>query len=175
MALRETSSNAIEDHFVDIHQVHPEEKEQDQEIIRIADKVEKRSNRPIKHREMRKPQRSFSRQVSLETGFAALSNESKAKDDRRVLARSGRSFGGFTSAARAGGEGRKGDFSIFRTKSTINKQHSMLPLREGEMDFQRTDVSGGLDESVNKSVPAGRYFAALRGPELDQVKVIIWC
>ncbi|GFS34260.1 C4-dicarboxylate transporter/malic acid transport protein [Actinidia rufa] len=28
----------------------------------------------------------------------------------------------------------------------------------------------GGDESVNRSVPAGRYFAALRGPELDQVK-----
>ncbi|OMO80952.1 C4-dicarboxylate transporter/malic acid transport protein [Corchorus olitorius] len=39
------------------------------------------------------------------------------------------------------------------------------------MEPKRTDHGANdLDESINKSVPAGRYFAALRGPELDEVK-----
>nr|DAD18644.1 TPA_asm: hypothetical protein HUJ06_020107 [Nelumbo nucifera] len=167
MAKRSSSPSSYNgDRVIDVHQVFPEEKQEgNEETTRIGHKVGKRLNQPIKFREPWRPQKSFSRQVSLETGFAAL------KDDRRVLARSGRSFGGFASDTRVGGDGKKGDFNIFRTKSAIHKQNSMLPLRkEGETDFQKPDISVDLDESVNRSVPAGRYFAALRGPELDQVK-----
>ncbi|XP_059661685.1 guard cell S-type anion channel SLAC1 [Cornus florida] len=172
---RSTPPSSLETHFIDIHEVLPEEEEEEEEerVTKMADKAEKRLNRPIKLKDMKRNHRSFSRQVSLETGFSVLNRESKAKDERRVLTRSGNSFGGFGSAHRVGVEGRKGDFSIFRTKSGIVKQNPNLPLRkEGEMDFhQKNDSSGGVDESdVNKTVPAGRYFAALRGPELDQVK-----
>ncbi|OVA07735.1 Voltage-dependent anion channel [Macleaya cordata] len=183
MAMKPASPNPhIDDHFVDI-QVVPEE-EQEQEVgggmSSPKNKVGKRSNRPIKL----KQHRSFNRQVSLETGFSVLNKESKAKDDqRRMLSRSGQSLGGFGSNNREGGGMRKADFSIFRTKSTLSKQNSLLPpsLRRDQssigngIDFHKTDHhglgGGGFDdESVNKSVPAGRYFAALRGPELDQVK-----
>ncbi|GMP96065.1 hypothetical protein CsSME_00044872 [Camellia sinensis var. sinensis] len=174
-------SSPLDNHFVDIHEVFPEEEEEEEEreqgVKKMADKPEKRSSRPVKTRESKKQQqhRSFSRQVSLETGFSVLNRESKAaKDERRLLSRSGNSFGGFGSVNRVSGEAiRRTDFSIFRTKSTLGKQHSLLPTRkEGEMENQRNEGygSGGVDESVNKSVPAGRYFAALRGPELDQVK-----
>ncbi|KAK6130137.1 hypothetical protein DH2020_036116 [Rehmannia glutinosa] len=93
----------------------------------------------------------------------------------KTLPRSGKSFGGFGTAHRIGGaEGKKGDFNIFRTKSSLVRQSSKLPLRKesGITDGQfNNDLSGGLiDKSDNKSVPAGRYFAALTGPELDQVK-----
>lgn len=88
------------------------------------------------------------------------------------------SFGGFGSVHSGGVEGRRGDFSIFRTKSGLLKQNSLLPAKKesGELGGQRNDgfglgFGGAEDESVNTSVPAGRYFAALRGPELDQVKV----
>lgn len=40
------------------------------------------------------------------------------------------------------------------------------------MESQKINGTSGMDDdSVNASVPAGRYFAALRGPELDEVKV----
>ncbi|KAL5751041.1 hypothetical protein ACOSP7_025644 [Xanthoceras sorbifolium] len=170
MDTRATSPNSMETHFVDIHEVLPEEEE---EITRVEDKAKKgMMNKPIRVRDAKRTHRNFSRQVSLETGFSVLNRESKAKDERKVLPRSGRSFGGFDSTIRIGGEARKGDFSIFKTKSTLSKQNSLMPTRkEKEMESQRIDGSGRLDdESVNKSVPAGRYFAALRGPELDQVK-----
>ncbi|KAF3448439.1 hypothetical protein FNV43_RR09152 [Rhamnella rubrinervis] len=161
-------------HFVDIHEVLPEE-EEGSSNGRMPNKgveKEKHLNRPIKVREMKRNHRGFSRQVSLETGFSVLNRESKAKDERKALPRSGRSFGGFDSANRLGMDGRKEDhFSLFKTKSTLSKQNSLLPQRkEREMESQRTEGSVGHDESVNKSVPAGRYFAALRGPELDEVK-----
>ncbi|KAJ7952418.1 S-type anion channel [Quillaja saponaria] len=163
-------SSLQQTHFIDIHEVLPEEEEEERTTT-MEDEVEKRLHRPIKVREMKKPQRSFSRQVSLETGFSVLNRESKAKDERSTLPRSGRSFGGFDSANRIGLEGRKGDFSMFKTKSSLSKQNSLMPSRkEREMEPQKIDGSGGLDESVHKSVPAGRYFAALRGPELDEVK-----
>ncbi|XP_021298397.1 guard cell S-type anion channel SLAC1 [Herrania umbratica] len=167
-----TSSKSFQTHFVDIHEVLPEEEEEDEGVIKMEDKVVKKGlHKPVKLRELKRPQRSFSRQVSLETGFSVLDREAKAKDERKVLRRSGRSFGGFDSAIRVGGEARKGDFDIFRTKSTLSKQNSLLPTRkERETESQRTEGANGLDESVNNSVPAGRYFAALRGPELDQVK-----
>lgn len=163
-------------HFLDIHEVVLEEGEEEEEgTTKMADKKpEKRLNRnTTKVREMKRQHRSLSRQVSLETGVSVLNRESKAKNERSALPRSGRSFGGFGEAQRIGvGEGRKGDFNIFRTKSTLGKQNSLLPLRkETDMDFQKNDTGfDGADDSVNKSVPAGRYFAALTGPELDQVK-----
>ncbi|XP_007040040.2 PREDICTED: guard cell S-type anion channel SLAC1 [Theobroma cacao] len=167
-----TSSKSFQTHFVDIHEVLPEEEEEDEGVSKMEDRVVKKGlHKPVKLRELKRPQRSFSRQVSLETGFSVLDREAKAKDERKVLQRSGRSFGGFDSATRVGGEARKGDFDIFRTKSTLSKQNSLLPARkERETESQRTEGANGLDESVNNSVPAGRYFAALRGPELDQVK-----
>ncbi|XP_028762761.1 guard cell S-type anion channel SLAC1 [Neltuma alba] len=163
----------LQTHFVDIHEALPEEDEE--RIIKMEDSdnnVEKKMNRPIRVREAKRPQKSFGRQLSLETGFSMLNKESKAKDDRKALPRSGRSFGGFDSANRIGLEGgRKGDFSIFKTKSTLSKQNSLLPSKkEKELESHRSDGSNGIDESVNRSVPAGRYFAALRGPELDEVK-----
>ncbi|KAF9614673.1 hypothetical protein IFM89_019801 [Coptis chinensis] len=164
------SATSQENHFVDIHQGHPQEEDQ---IMDMPKTFEKRLQRPFKLREMKRPQRNFSRQVSLETGFSALDRETKAKDDKRVLSRSGRSLGDqFGSTSRV--EGKKGDFSIFRTKSTLTKQNSFLPSRkETETDFHKTEDLGGLEEeaiNIQRSVPAGRYFAALRGPELDQVK-----
>ncbi|KAE8727728.1 hypothetical protein F3Y22_tig00005406pilonHSYRG00502 [Hibiscus syriacus] len=97
--------------------------------------------------------------------------ESKAKDEGKILRRRGRSFGGFDLTNRVNGDARKGDFNIFRTKSTLSKQNSLLPTRKEEMETPRPEGGAtGLDESANKSVPTGRYFASLRGPELDQVK-----
>lgn len=133
--------------------------------------------RPMRDMSRRPPRPSFSRQVSLETGFSALvDREQKSaggKDgEKRLLSRSGNSLGGFMSTnGRSGGEGRvKGDFSMFRTKSTLSKQNSLLPIRK-EVDGDGVGADG-LEESAGKSVPnVGRYFAALRGPELDQIKV----
>lgn len=168
---KQSSPRFLDTHFVDIHEVLQEKEEEEGSSTRMADK---RFSRQIKGREMKRNHRSFSRQVSLETGFSVLNRESKAKDERRSLPRSGRSFGGFDSAIRIGMDGRKCDhFNLFKTKSTLSKQNSLLPQKkEREMESQRTEGSVGGDESVNTSVPAGRYFAALRGPELDQVKVM---
>ncbi|TXG51033.1 hypothetical protein EZV62_023557 [Acer yangbiense] len=174
---RATSPNSMETHLVDIHEALQEEEEEEEEegITRVEDKAKKGLNKPIRVRDTKRTHKNFSRQVSLETGFSVFNRESKAKDERRVLPRSGRSFGGFDSAIRMGVEARKGDnFSIFKTKSTLSKQNSLMPARkEKETEsHQRIDGSTGRldDDSVNTSVPAGRYFAALRGPELDQVK-----
>ncbi|KAM1158960.1 hypothetical protein ACFX19_032751 [Malus domestica] len=171
-----TSPSFRNSHFVDIHEVLPEEEEEEEEgIAREAEKADNSFSRNTKiNRQMKRSDGSFSRQLSLETGFSVLRSESKAKDWRKVnLPRSGRSFGGFDSVTRVGMEGRRGDFSIFKTKSSnLSKQNSLLPTRkERDVESQRTnDGYGGVDESANESVPAGRYFAALRGPELDQVK-----
>ncbi|XP_040990268.1 guard cell S-type anion channel SLAC1 [Juglans microcarpa x Juglans regia] len=171
-----SGAGSLGTHFLDIPEVLPEEEddqEEEKETTQKADKADKRLNRITKVRETRRPPRSLNRQVSLETGFAVLNRESKEKDERSVLPRSGRSFGGFDSANRVGLEGRKGDFSMFKTKASLSKQNSMLPSRKDQREMEpheRTDGSAGLDESVNRSVPAGRYFAALTGPELDQVK-----
>ncbi|CAO2820022.1 unnamed protein product [Amaranthus hypochondriacus] len=114
--------------------------------------------------------RRLGRQVSLETGFSVL----KGKQNERVsLNRSGRSLGGVGSkSSNVGvgvGEHKKGDFSMFRTKSTLTKQNSLLPSTFKKENYD-IDFNERENESVNKSVPAGRYYAALRGPELDQVK-----
>ncbi|KAF2298945.1 hypothetical protein GH714_029269 [Hevea brasiliensis] len=138
----------------------------------MAEKARKGLHRQFKLREAKRHHRNFSRQVSLETGFNALNRECKAKYETRALPRSGRSFGGFDSIDRINiGETRKGDFSIFKTKATLSKQNSLMPGRkEKDIESQRLDGSNGHDDSVNEGVPAGRYFAALRGPELDQIK-----
>ncbi|KAK6130122.1 hypothetical protein DH2020_036138 [Rehmannia glutinosa] len=177
MEMRETSrSRSPGTHFVDIHEVREEEEDDEDEEgdkpTKMSEKQDKRFKKlPTKIREIRRP--DFNRQVSLETGFSALNGEKNT--EMKTLPRSGKSFGGFGTAHRIGGaEGKKGDFNIFRTKSSLVRQSSKLPLRKesGITDGQfNNDLSGGLiDKSDNKSVPAGRYFAALTGPELDQVK-----
>ncbi|XP_027337429.1 LOW QUALITY PROTEIN: guard cell S-type anion channel SLAC1 [Abrus precatorius] len=109
--------------------------------------------------------RGFNKQVSLETGISVLNIESKVKDERKALSRSGTNLEAFDS------ENRKWDFEIFKTKSTLSKQNSLLPKKERELESQKSHCSAlNYDESADNSVPAGRYFAALRGPELDQVK-----
>ncbi|CAO2036180.1 unnamed protein product [Urochloa humidicola] len=137
---------------------------------------------PLSGRGERRPppmQRAFSRQVSLGSGVAVLgARNGGGVRGPRALPRSGRSLG-----VLAGGEGaaRRGDFSMFRTKSTLSKQNSLLPTRIRESDLELpTHVedpppSAGsrpppTEDPLNKSVPAGRYFAALRGPELDEVR-----
>lgn len=168
-------------HFLDIHEVveegeEGEEGEEEQELVtKIEENSDKRPNRIAKVRDMKRQHRKFSRQVSLETGVSVLNKQSKEKNERGVL-RSGNSFGGYGEAQRFGvnNDGRRENFNLFRTKSTLGKQNSLLPLRkESGLDHIMKNVDG-LDgsnyESVNKSVPAGRYFAALTGPELDQVK-----
>ncbi|XP_077234411.1 guard cell S-type anion channel SLAC1-like [Tasmannia lanceolata] len=159
MTTKPTSQSSLEDLFVDIHQVPTREETRSDDQHRLL-------NKPMKFRDQKRAQRSFSRQVSLETGFAELNRESKANREDGM----GRSLSGF-AAVNSSGEGRKGDFSIFRTKSGIHKQNSSLPVKETDVDSQKLDALRGLEECVNQSVPnAGRYFAALRGPELDQVK-----
>ncbi|CAK9321674.1 unnamed protein product [Citrullus colocynthis] len=170
--------------FVDIHEVVPEEENEEKEEEEhtqptmtsvLPDAVEKRPKKHNNNNRLRPPPPragGFDRQMSLETG---LNQVSKGKGiERMALPRSGRSFGGFDSTII---EGKKADFSMFRTKSTLSKQNSLLPLKKDHRDHQMDQShqrtygsSEGTDESVNKSVPVGRYFAALRGPELDQVK-----
>ncbi|XP_010476220.1 PREDICTED: guard cell S-type anion channel SLAC1 [Camelina sativa] len=126
------------------------------------------------NRGKQRPYKGFSRQVSLETGFSVLNRESRERDDKKSLPRSGRSFGGFEIGGTInGGDGRKADFSMFRTKSTLSKQKSLLPSIIRERDIEnslRTEDGETKDDSINENVSAGRYFAALRGPELDEVK-----
>lgn len=138
-------------------------------------------------------QRAFSRQVSLGSGVTVLGMDrvgggGRNGGRRSALPRSGKSLGVLNnninhSGALGGGGGERrggGDFSMFRTKSTLNKQNSMLPsrIREELDDVDLGRVEGGGqsagrpdEDPLNKSVPAGRYFAALRGPELDEVRV----
>ncbi|KAJ8555680.1 hypothetical protein K7X08_013176 [Anisodus acutangulus] len=139
-------TNSIGNHLVDIHEVmHEEEedKEENSNISTMADKLDTRLNRPTKNREIKRPPRKFSRQVSLETGFSVLNGEtSKDKNERKVLGRSGKNFGGFGVNGTTGLEARnKGDFSMFRTKSTISRQTSKIPLRkESGVDLQNNNV-----------------------------------
>ncbi|CAA0831501.1 Guard cell S-type anion channel SLAC1 [Striga hermonthica] len=174
MEMRETSRRSTGTHFVDIHEVHDEEEEEvDDEFVgqgdhkpaKTDDKQEKRLRKPTKP--TKRPNRDFSRQVSLETGFSKLNGETK------TLSRSGNSFGGFGSSHRIGlpeGRNNKGDFRMFRTKSNLVSQNSKLPLRKESGLIDHNNMSGPLNEPLDQSVPAGRYFAALRGPELDEVK-----
>ncbi|XP_052170815.1 guard cell S-type anion channel SLAC1 isoform X2 [Diospyros lotus] len=189
------SPASLDTHFVDIHQVFPEDGEARRSVAtRMAD--QRPSHRPvIRTREdsRRQPPRNLSRQVSLETGFSVLNRESRGVrdgDERRMLRRSGRSFGGISSVHRAAlaaaDGGRRADFDMFRTKAAaLSKQNSLLPSgrKEREMVMEKekkkndhhhghgfVQDEGGGGGGVNRSVPAGRYFAALRGPELDQVK-----
>ncbi|KAJ4953548.1 hypothetical protein NE237_030380 [Protea cynaroides] len=160
-------SSVPEDQFDDICQGFP--KEEAQGTMKMTNKVDKRLNRPRwKIRETTRQQRSFSKQLSLETGFSSHSKESEeTKECRRTLERTGQSFGGFQSDSRCGGEAKKEDFSLFRTKSTLGTLKStllpLLPLQE--VDSPKNEGSGVLED-----VSVGRYFEALTGPELDQLK-----
>ncbi|KAL6004748.1 Guard cell S-type anion channel slac1 [Asimina triloba] len=182
MATRPPSPSSNSAHFVDIHQITVEEEEEPRKAAGRPPSIKWKEQRRAAHR-------NFSRQVSLETGFSALKRESKGgKESQKVLARNGRSFSGFgavnyrNNAAAAAAEGRKTDFSIFRTKSTLHKQHSLLPVRRDTEGHSKKQTEGGGgggggggegpgEDYLHPNVPnAGRYFAALRGPELDQVK-----
>ncbi|KAM7256140.1 hypothetical protein ACFE04_011881 [Oxalis oulophora] len=176
MDKRQSPPSALPTHFVDIHDVLPEEEEEEVDMNKeTVDKVENfngilNKNNIVRAREMNKrPYKGLNRQVSLETGFAVLKRESKAKDENRnVLPRSGRSFGGFETGHRIGTEAKKGDFSIFKTKGGLSKQNSLRPRKDRETwESHRTEENNG---DADDSVPAGRYFAALRGPELDEIK-----
>lgn len=123
----------------------------------MAEKAEKHLTRMTKPREAKRQHRSttFSRQVSLETGFSVLNKESKSKDDqKKMLSRGGNSFGGFGSVHRGGVEGRRGDFSIFKTKSGFRKQNSLLPvhMESPETGGQRNDGLGWDLEGLRMSL-----------------------
>lgn len=170
----EQKQSAPRSNFADINEVVPEE-DAEQEPQQ-QDKNKRFSSNRGPNRGRQRPYRGFSRQVSLETGFSVLNRESKGRGEKKSLPRSGRSFAGFETRGivNGGGDGRKGDFSIFRTKSTLSKQNSLLPsvIRERDIENSLRGEDGETkDESINENVSAGRYFAALRGPELDEVKV----
>ncbi|KAJ8467746.1 hypothetical protein OPV22_030298 [Ensete ventricosum] len=126
----------------------------------------------------------FRREISLESGIAWVDTEEKEVQGRRssdakeeprvVLSRNSRSCGAPGATAGDAGQ-RKGDFSMFRTKSALGSREKSLlsSTKENRPDLDHADGvpgSAGTDDRVNKSVPAGRYFAALRGPELDQIR-----
>lgn len=182
--------NILGTHFLDIpEEALPEEDEENannnNNNKQQQEKVSERRGKNNNIREGKGPnmRTGFSRQVSLETGFSVLNADSR-KDGRRLLTRSGKSLGAYGSRERtasAAVEGRRGDFNMFRTKSTLSRQsstlHRKLETGIGMDSSQKNDIpgggggGGGVEESINRSVPAGRYFAALRGPELDEVKV----
>ena len=146
---------------------------------------------PLNVRGDRRPppmQRAFSRQVSLGSGVTVLGMDRGGRNGggrgQRALPRSGTSLGVLNHSGvlgQASGDGaarRGGDFSMFRTKSTLSKQNSLLPtrIRESDLDLpthveDQQSAGRTAEDPLNKSVPAGRYFAALRGPELDEVRV----
>ncbi|XP_021754023.1 guard cell S-type anion channel SLAC1-like [Chenopodium quinoa] len=159
-------------HLIDIQEVLSEEDEGTTLNRTTAQKPEKRGRaRPVRHQEPARRagnRSSLSRQVSLETGFSVL--KGTQQNERVALSRSGRSLGGL--GAKSSGavvrEVKKGDFSMFKTKSSLTKQNSLMPMKKectNEVDYNQK-----IKVSADDSVPAGRYFAALRGPELDQVK-----
>ncbi|KAH0921374.1 hypothetical protein HID58_021392 [Brassica napus] len=164
----EQKQSAPRSNFADINEVVPEE-DAEQEPQQ-QDKNKRFSSNRGPNRGRQRPYRGFSRQVSLETGFSVLNRESKGRGEKKSLPRSGRSFAGFETRGiiNNGGDGRKGDFSIFRTKSTLSKQNSLLPsvIRERDIENSLRGEDGETkDESINENVSAGRYFAALRGPD----------
>lgn len=175
--------NILGTHFLDI----PEEDEENPNNNNNNKQQERRAkNNNIREGKRPNMMSGFSRQVSLETGFSVLNADSR-KDGRRLLTRSGKSLGAYGSRERttaAAVEGRRGDFNMFRTKSTLSRQSSVLHRKSetgiGMDSYQKNDISGGggagggVEESMKRSVPAGRYFAALRGPELDEVKVFFF-
>jgi hypothetical protein len=148
---------------------------------------------PLSGRGDRKPlpmQRAFNRQVSLGSGVTVMGMDRGGRNGggrgQRSLPRSGTSLGvlhrdhnsGPLGPAGSDGTARRADFKLFRTKSTLGKQNSMLPtrIRESDVELLTTHVEdppagAAAEDPLNKSVPAGRYFAALRGPELDEVRV----
>ncbi|KAJ4811888.1 Guard cell S-type anion channel SLAC1 [Rhynchospora pubera] len=176
MVAEHTSPNVTGHHSVDVQTVIPNDtnnqtkrnkrmNNNQMKLHGFSGGIEGGERRPLANK-------TFNRQVSLGTGVTVLGMDKGFKDTcnsngdgSTSLHRSGTSLGRLRDGV-GGGVPRKGDFSIFRTKSTLNKQNSLLPSRELD-----PHVSGLMQEDpVNKSVPAGRYFAALRGPELDEVR-----
>lgn len=106
-------------------------------------------------------------QFSLEDMFSKImeeTNRSRRGGDRRT----GKSFGGFSQC---GGEHwKKRSFSLFRTRSVMLARYKEEEILEAAMPetFGRLGSDGSTGQSV---LNAGRYFAALKGPELDQIKV----
>lgn len=180
MATEPSSPTATRHHSVDIH-------------LDDTNNQPKRNNKRMNNNQMktrvvrggisggeRRPlaSKTFNRQVSLETGVTALGMDNRFKgtysssgEGSTALPRSGLSLGGHPCGDTVP---RKGDFRIFRTKSTLSKQNSLLPSRELD-PHNLNGFSGPLrqEDPVTTNVPAGRYFAALRGPELDEVRVLI--
>ncbi|KAJ1702267.1 hypothetical protein LUZ63_002046 [Rhynchospora breviuscula] len=176
MVSERTSPNVTGHHSVDVQTVIPNDtnnqtkrnkrmNNNQTKLHGFSGSIEGGGRRPLANK-------TFNRQVSLGTGVTVLGMDKGFKetcnsngDGSASLHRSGTSLGNLRDGV-GGGVPRKGDFSMFRTKSTLNKQNSLLPSRELD-----PHVSGLMQEDpVNKSVPAGRYFAALRGPELDEVR-----
>lgn len=185
MATEPSSPTAMGQHSVDIQTILPNDTNNQTRrnkrmnnnqikprVVRAKSGVGSLERRPLVNK-------TFNRQVSLESGVAVLGMDKRFKgtysssgEGSTALPRSGMSLGGIRDG---GGDAvpRKGDFSMFRTKSTLSKQNSLLPSRELESQ-NLNGFSGALrqEDPVNRSVPAGRYFAALRGPELDEVRVL---
>nr|UWV48920.1 slow anion channel-associated 1a [Ginkgo biloba] len=107
----------------------------------------------------------LTRQVSLGTGYAVV-NKGNAQRPT-VLPRSGASFGGFSNSR---GMTSKENYSLFRTKSGLDKQNSLVQGRVVEEMERQEYAASGCQQSVNAVLPAGRYFDALKGPELDVLR-----
>ncbi|KAL8170251.1 hypothetical protein V2J09_022055 [Rumex salicifolius] len=153
--------NSSAGHLIDINEVNQEEMDDNN-----VSSPPKRGYKP-KPRRLRDTKRSFSRQVSLENGFSALKER---KDGIKYLPRSGRSFGGFGKInGNHIGEAatRKGDFNMFRTKSTLSKQNSFLPMKDIEANYQQNNFNnanskdGSNQENDDASVPAGSFGVCL--------------
>nr|CAD1831201.1 unnamed protein product [Ananas comosus var. bracteatus] len=163
-----TSPTGGRHHFVDIHPVL-----HDDASGGCGNLGKQQTSNPVKYRggsgegeRNAVLHRPFSRQVSLETGVSVLSMQKEQKggggkkEGPSGLLRSGKSLGVIRDSRSSGDPtSRKGDFSIFRTKSTLNKQNSLLPSRrENDVDFQNMEgVSANRQEedAINKSVPRG--------------------
>lgn len=101
----------------------------------------------------------LTRQLSLGTGFSQWNKENGNRP--KVLERSGASFGGFSSNKNK--ETTKDqNYSLFGTKSG----NALLQARRME-ELERQDHN---IHHVHLNIPAGRYFDALKGPELDVLK-----
>ncbi|CAL9753462.1 unnamed protein product [Musa acuminata subsp. burmannicoides] len=175
-----TPSSPKEHHFVDIHPVLSDDNDN---LNRLRDRqssdatVNFRAGGDGEGTEKRLQRNvwTFSRQIPLESGIGVFDVEKKGSVEGESSGNArGKSLGGVGATGGDAGN-RKGYFDMFRTKSALGaKQNSSIPSwKENEPDPDNAEGvagSAGADDRVNKSVPAGRYFAALRGPELDQVR-----
>jgi hypothetical protein len=102
------------------------------------------------------------RQLSLGTGFSKWNKENG--NSPKVLARSGASFSGFSSN-KSKEMMKDHNYSLFGTKSG----NALLQARK--MEEQERQDHNIQQSRVHLNLPAGRYFDALKGPELDVLKV----